>query len=361
MTARDDAGEMHEFRGLDRGASLDRPCLSPTGAIVTAIVIDYHAAPATRAAVASLRTFLRDLGDRAEIVVVDNGAAEGALPAVDTDLRAVPAVRWLPQDRNRGFAGGAAAGIDASNSEWILLLNNDAEFSQGSITDLLDAARGEQIGAVCPVMVFKADPERINSAGIVVDENGVARDALLGQPVADLPRTPFGVWGCSGGAAMYSRAMLDAIGGFDREYFMYYEDVDVAWRAQVRGWKSLCCPSVRVVHEHSATSRHASAFKLYWSGRNRVRLLAQNLPAAQLRRRFASIVGYELLYVAYYGARYRTAAPLRGRIAGLRAWRAVRVDRPPAISLPPAAGIRAALRRNRAVRALGSSGDQRTG
>lgn len=360
MTARDDAGAMHELRGLHRGTSLENPCFSPTGTIVTAVVIDYHAAPATRAAVASLRTFLRDLGDRAEIVVVDNGAAEGADPAIDTDLRAVPAVRWLPQDRNHGFAGGAAAGIDASSSEWILLLNNDAEFSQGSITDLLDAARGERVGAVCPVMVFKADPERINSAGIVVDENGVARDGLLGQPVAGLPRTPFGVWGCSGGAAMYSRAMLDAIGGFDREYFMYYEDVDVAWRAQVQGWSTRCCPSVRVVHEHSATSQHASAFKLHWCGRNRVRLLAQNLPAAQLRRRFASIVGYELLYVAYYAARHRTTAPLRGRIAGLRDWRTVRVDQP-AIALPPSAGVRAALRRNRAVRTLGSGGDQKAG
>ena len=78
--------------------------------------------------------------------------------------------------------------------------------------------------------------------------------------------------------------MLDEIGGFDGDIFLYLDDVDVAWRAQMAGWPVRYVPEAVVWHHHSATNAHGSDRKYFYVGRNRVRLLARNADRRQLRR-----------------------------------------------------------------------------
>jgi len=80
----------------------------------------------------------------------------------------------------------------------------------------------------------------------------------MGEPERDDEVVSYEVFGPSACAALYRRAMLDAIGLFDETYFMYYEDVDLAWRAQQAGWRCLYVPKARVVHCHSATAGEGS-------------------------------------------------------------------------------------------------------
>ena len=101
------------------------------------------------------------------------------------------------------------------------------------------------------------------------------------------------------------RAALASIGGFDGSLFVYPEDADLAWRARMRGWRSLYAPAAVVYHHHSATAEHASPFKYSWVGRNRVRLLARNADARILAATPA-MVAYDLAYVAYAAGRDRT-------------------------------------------------------
>jgi GT2 family glycosyltransferase len=145
--------------------------------------------------------------------------------------------------------------------------------------------------------------------------------------------------------------MLDEIGGFDGGYFVYLEDADVAWRAQMAGWRTLYVPDALVWHEHSATSRHGSSFKYFHVGRSRVRLLARNADARHLLRHGVQILAYDLAYVVFVAVTDRTLAPLRGRLAGLREWRAARgkmAERRRRIELERRQGFVAALRRRRA-------------
>ena len=155
------------------------------------------------------------------------------------------------------------------------------------------------------------------------------------------------MFGASATLALYRRAMLDSLGGLDASFFAYLEDADLAWRARMAGWRCVLAPRAVALHHHSATLGHGSDAKYLLVGRNRVRMLAKNASARQLRRRLVAIVAYDLLYVAHAAVSDRTLAPLAGRLDGLREWRAYRAAGRPArreTRLPPSPGVRAALR-----------------
>jgi GT2 family glycosyltransferase len=125
------------------------------------------------------------------------------------------------------------------------------------------------------------------------------------------------VFGPCAGAALYRRAMLDQVGLFDEEFFAYLEDVDLAWRARLAGWRCLYAPEASVLHVHSATGVEGSPFKSYHLGRNKLWAIAKNYPAPHLYLLLPLIGVYDLAAVLYGVARRRDVAALRGRIAGL--------------------------------------------
>jgi GT2 family glycosyltransferase len=276
---------------------------------------------------------------------------ERALAAVDGETELVT----VQADGRLGFAGGVTAGLEEACGEWIALVNDDCLVEESALAELI-AAAGEDphVGSVAAMVRFADRPDTINSAGIEIDELGVARERGLGQAASGADE-PGEVFGASATLALYRRAMLDAIGGFDASFFAYLEDADLAWRARMAGWRCVLAPRAVALHEHSQTLGHGSSAKHFLVGRNRVRMLAKNATVAQLRRRLASIVLYDAAYVAYVAVNDRTLAPLRGRIAGLREWSAYRDAGRRAraeLALPPAPGLLAALDRNRVYRSL---------
>jgi GT2 family glycosyltransferase len=290
----------------------------------------------------------RELGEPSELIVVNDGNPES--PA---DLVAAhdPEARVLDLPESVGFSGAVSEGIALTSGEWILLLNDDTTLAAGAIPELLGVARSRpRVGSVCAQLRFASAPGTINSAGLVIDDLGIAEDRLVGRPVGESENEVIEVFGGSGAATVYSRRMLDEIGGFDRGFEAYLEDADVAWRARMRGWSCLYAPRAIVEHHHSATVRHFSDRKYFLGGRNRVRLLAKNADGRLLRRRGAAMIAYDAAYVAFVALTQRTLAPLRGRLAGIREWRRYRragapVRRP--LELSRAGGVRAALRRQR--------------
>jgi len=83
--------------------------------------------------------------------------------------------------------------------------------------------------------------------------------------------------GC-GAAALFRKAMLEDVGLFDEDFFMYYEDMDLSWRARRRGWRVLYVPEAVVRHVHAASSVEWSTFFMYHVERNRLLMLAKNAP-----------------------------------------------------------------------------------
>ncbi len=318
---------------------------------VSAVVVNHNGREVLRACLRSLRAALAASDAATEILVVENASTDGSREMLAGEFADVEVVAL---DANLGFAGAAQLALGRAAGEWLLYVNNDVVVERGAVVALLAEARGGPgaVGALAAQMRFADRPDVVNSAGLTIDRLGVAIDVGLGADAAGLPRAASEVFGACAGAALYRRAMLEQVGGFDTSFFMYLEDADLAWRARARGWRCVAVPGAVVLHEHSRSAGHRSDFKYFLVGRNRVRMLAKNATAGQLLRHGPRIVLQDLAYVAYALAVDRTAAPLRGRVRGLREWRRYRARGGPrrAVDLAPAAGLRAALRRNAAVR-----------
>jgi GT2 family glycosyltransferase len=317
--------------------------------LVSAIVVNHRRPELLAECLASLDAAFEAVDADCESIVVDNASGDRSCDLVRERF---PAVGLIELSRNLGFAAAVNRGLDEAAGEWILLLNNDAVIDPGGVAELLRVATSHPaIGSVAALMCFAESPEVINSAGIGVDRLGVAYDRLLGEPVRASEAEPVEVFGASGGAALHRRAMLESAGGLDASFFFALEDADLAWRARMAGWRCMYAPAARVRHRHGATGVHQSSFKHYHVGLNRVRLLAKNADGAHLRRYGVLIAAYDACYVAYTLLADRTLAPLRGRLRGLREWRAYRragaAHRRP-VRLEPVRGLRAALRRRAA-------------
>jgi GT2 family glycosyltransferase len=254
------------------------------------------------------------------LVLVDNASRDGsqaAIPQLATAFH-VPTI-LIENTENRGFAAACNQGIAATDAPWLVMLNNDTIPEPGWLDALLRAADGQtDVGMVASKMLFAHAPDRINSAGIAVDWTGIAWDAQGGMPDDPQESTVREIFGPCAGAGLYARAMLDEIGGFDEAFFAYLEDVDLAWRGRLAGWRCLYQPQARVLHAHSATSGEGSPFKSYLLGRNKVWLLAKNYPQPWFALWLPVIIAYDLMATIYGWATRGDAALLRGRGAGLR-------------------------------------------
>jgi GT2 family glycosyltransferase len=318
--------------------------------LVSAIVVNLDGRELLLECLASLQVALAQVDGPTEIVVVDNGSTDDSVAHVRERFEAV---RIVGLERNIGFAGGVNVGLVASSGEWLLLLNNDATIEPGAVSALLRAAHDRPgVGSLAAQMRF-ARTGALNSAGLGVDRLGVAFDRHIGEPPESAGSEVVEVFGASAGAALVRRTMLDEIGRFDDSFFMYLDDVDVAWRARMAGWTCLYVPGAVVHHHHSASSVHNSSFKHLHVGRNRVRLLAKHAPPAQLLRYGPAIVAHDLAYVVVAGLGDRTLAPLRGRLQGVRRWPQDRADGRAtrrAVELAAVQGPRRALARRRSAR-----------
>jgi hypothetical protein len=201
-----------------------------------------------------------------EVIVVDNGSQDGSVEWLDAHA---PNVRLVRNQANLGFAMANNQGIRASSAPLVAALNNDALPEPEWLETLVSAAeQAPEAGMFASKILLRESDGRMDSAGIEVDRAGIAWNRRWGEHDLGEESTCVEVFGPSAAAAVHRRAILDHIGLFDEDYFIYYEDVDLAWRAQWAGWRCVYVPQAVVHHEHSATTVRGSPFKNYLLGRN---------------------------------------------------------------------------------------------
>lgn len=284
---------------------------------VAAIVVTYDQRDLLHECLVSIEVATRG-EPSCQVIVVDNGSTDGS---ADMVRREHPAATLIELEANEGFAGGARRGIDGSDSDWVALVNNDATIDPGAMDHMLKAGKSDpRIGSVAPLICFQSRPDLVNSAGLEIDRLGIPYDRLAGVPRSMASGHRVEVFGATGCVALLRRDMLDHVGGLDQSFFAYLEDADLAWRAQMLGWRAVYEPRAIAYHRGSATITERSTRKYFLVGRNRMRMLAKNADRGQLIRYGAAIALYELAYVAFVAATDRTVAPLRGRLSGAREW-----------------------------------------
>jgi len=250
------------------------------------VIVNWNSRDDLRACLSSLAAQThRDL----DVIVVDNGSTDGSASMATAEF---PSCRVLPQPDNLGFAEGCNRGIQASTGEWVAMLNNDCVAEAGWAQALVDAASRApaSCGMLQSLMLFLDRPDTINSTGIELTALGNGRDRHRDRSWPNDESTrPAAIFCPTAGAAAYRRAMLDQIrlstGYFDRDHFMYLEDLDLGWRARLAGWDALYVPDSVVRHRwHGSTERHGASWLAVLSGINRVRTQLKNASPSLIAR-----------------------------------------------------------------------------
>ena len=209
-----------------------------------------------------------------EVILVDNASHDGSVEFVQEHF---PPVKILVQKENLGFAGGSNAGIRQAHGEFILTLNNDTVITPDFISELVKPmVQDPSVGMCASKMVFPDG--RINSTAICISRSGAAWDRGGGEPDHGQYDSAEEVFGPCAGAALYRRTMLDEIGLFDEDFFLFMEDVDLAFRARLSGWKCMYVPTARVVHIHGGTAGFRSDISVYYGNRNLGWYVVKNFP-----------------------------------------------------------------------------------
>ncbi len=215
----------------------------------------------------------------AEVLVADNGSRDGSLAL----LRAHhPGVGVLELGRNHGFAGGANRGVAATSAPWVCVLNSDATPAPDWLERLTAAPRTARTWALGSVLV-SASKGLIESAGDQYDPAGFAYKLLRDRPLSDLPAEPYAVFAAPGAAPVFRRDVFDALGGYEERFFLYYEDVDLAFRAVLAGYHALLVPDAHVTHRLGATTKSLARARFYVA-RNSVWCAVRCLPEASALR-----------------------------------------------------------------------------
>lgn len=239
------------------------------------------------------------------LVVVDNGSTDSSRDILDSYSEKIVTIY---RDQNYGFTGGVNPGIEYAiehDHEAVALFNNDATADHDWLKCLQTELKGDTGIVTCSLQTF--DREMIDSTGESMTTWGLPYPRGRHTPVADSPQEPEFVFGASGGASLYSVPMLREIGTFDDDFFAYYEDIDISFRAQLAGWKVMLAPRAVAYHRIGQTSGKIKGFTTYQTLKNLPMVMRKNVP-----RGLRHIV-YPRFALAY--AMFYLSAVSRGDIA----------------------------------------------
>lgn len=250
-----------------------------------------------------------------EIIVADNASTDGS----QAIIARYPEVKLVQLETNTGFTGACNAGMQAARGDFISLLNNDTEVDPGWAAAVVACfGRHPEAGLVASKMLLFDKRDHFHTAGDFYHVDGwPGNRGAWERDSGQYDREEY-VFSACGGSSAYRRAMLDQIGLLDDDFFFSMEDVDLAWRAQLAGWRCVYTPSAVVYHALSATGGGVTAS--FHDGRNAIYVLIKDYPAGLWRKYWWRIVRRQVgnAWAAIRSWRGKAArARLRGMMAGI--------------------------------------------
>ena len=280
--------------------------------MISVVIVNYNGKKFLDGCLSSLdRQTCRDF----EVILVDNGSSDGSAAYV---RERYPSVILVETGKNLGFAGGTNAGIRVARGEFIFTLNNDTIADPHLLEEIVRSMQLDSRVGMCAAKMIFPDG-RIASTGICISRSGAAWNRGGGEEPDhgqfDVEKEVFGP--CAG-AALYRRSMLDETGHFDEDFFLFMEDVDLAFRARLSGWTCIYVPMARVVHIHGGTAVPESDIAVYYGNRNLMWYVVKNFPKSLLIEYLPWIMGRNVGVIPYYLLKGRGLSIFRAEIDMLK-------------------------------------------
>ena len=279
---------------------------------VSVIIPNYNGKQFLKDCIGSLKkqTF-RDF----DIIIVDNGSTDRSCEYIDRNF---PDVRVISLDKNTGFANAVNVGIKATDAEYVFLLNNDTCCDEGAMEALVRILdRKKKIFSAQAKMLQYREPHNIDDCGDLYCALGWAFTPGKDKSNA-LFKSVEALTSACAGAAMYRRDAFEDVGYFDEAHFCYLEDVDLGYRARLKGYINVCEPKAIVYHIGSASSgSRYNAFKVELTAGNNLYLIYKNMPIYQLVINFPLILAGIIIKHVFYTKRGLGKAHIKGLVKGI--------------------------------------------
>jgi GT2 family glycosyltransferase len=263
---------------------------------------------------ACLDSLLAQIFTDFEIIIVDNGSNDNSIEFIHQNYSQV---RLIALPENTGFSGAINRGTEASNSPYICWFNNDAIAEPDFLFNLLSSLKAKETEGfklAAAKVTFLNQPTIIDSAGMFVRADGIGRGRGYKQVDKTLYNVESEIFGVGGVAALFNRKLFDEIGSLDEDFFLYSEDLDLNYRAQLAGHRCLYVPSAKARHVVSGSSRKIEAKAVRYANRNAVLAIIKNIPLTLLILHFPAIITGQIYQIVLYARRNQLKAALLGKL-----------------------------------------------
>ncbi|HEY5526401.1 MAG TPA: glycosyltransferase family 2 protein [Candidatus Anoxymicrobiaceae bacterium] len=243
-----------------------------------------------------------------ELVIIDNASSDGSREwlrewaACRAGSLANSSPRLVENDNNTGFSPALNQGIKASAGELVMPLNTDVVLDESFISRLAARLDEPGVGSTSGKLLrfpVGGDNNVIDTVGHSIFRNRLAWNIGEGRIGSTAYLEPAEIWGTCGAAAIYSRDMLEdvAVDGeiFDEDFFAFWEDLDVDWRARLRGWKSVYEPGAVAWHRRGGAGYRKSLLVERHNFKNRYLMMIKNDSGRGVLRNLPGIVFTEVL------------------------------------------------------------------
>lgn len=252
-----------------------------------------------------------------EIIIVDNGSSDGSIEFLE---RNYDIEKLIKLEKNYGFAEANNIAISYATGDYIALINNDLVLESNWLKENLDVFirnHKQNIGMVATKILQYHNRDYIDSAGVEYLPFGAIKDYKGLNKDDEIVNIEKEVFGACAAAALYKKDMINEIGFFDKEFFAYFEDSDLNFRAQLFGYNCIYNPKAVSYHIGSATGVRNSKFYVINGRRNIEYIFFINMQGYLLYKYIISHIIYELFNFIYFTSIGKGYSFIKGKIQAL--------------------------------------------